>query len=744
MKREKQRLQELRSMSYADYLETPEWQETEKAAIRRAKNLCQGCNTANVALNAYHTSLENLGCEQENDVVALCATCYDRLSQHLTSQQQGTEESTETTYVDFSFGKKVTIGGVSSLITIGGPLLLHAPLPAELAGLAAAIALAVNSPKIYNEVRDYLPTPLVELIDGMAERKRERRRRGEWSTWDKLMGYHMRDQGEPSTNEEQAREQGSAPEDDLLGEPVFPHYREDETLRIGRAIDKAALAILIAAYERDKKSYPNVRVPGRRFEPHIDSLFGLGVIISAVQGSGKSMLCGLVIEQAGACDSPAIVLDHKGEYTGIAELPYLSGIIAGGPSAVKKAQQKGVPYFELTLNNVDEFVSKVISEHLQAIVLLPSYGDRWIDRATIVAEIGQALMRYSAKQTQQDQLNLPCLVLLDEAQLYIPENNRFLPPEARQNAAILNNLSNSFFNLVTNGRSNGYTMCFATQSLTFIAKWAIKSCQIKVLMRHVENNDLETCEKEIGSNKAVATREDIEALPPGVGVVFGFTRKPMLVRFDKRASRDESQTPGVARLRAKPAATPASEETTVSIATTRPSTSKQLPGLDIESITAWYTSGKIDQDLFLTLIKTVAQPETKMSSSGNTPETALQSSAEAQEKEAFPVSAKIPASVSTNGNSGNAEEGTAETALQASSERVITGVFPASTTKAETAIASSEFEKLGVSPETVKHIKKMKEANYSDREISEIVELRGRRYETYKQVLAILGYRERA
>jgi hypothetical protein len=741
MKREKARLEELRRMPYEEYRQTPEWQETQKGALKKAGNRCQVCRAGNVSLNTYHTTLDTIGCEQEGDVMTLCLACYDRLYQQLVGQEDVTSEAEGETSPHFSFTKKAIIFTPAAFVGLGLPALLHAPLPAELFGLGAAIALAINSPKIYAEMRGSLPEPVIEFLDGMAERKRARAAAGEWSKWDRLIGRHMHDQAEPDTDEEQNSEQENASEGDLLGEPVFPRYRDDETLSIGQAIDKAALAILVAAYERDKKSYPNVRVPGRRFEPHIDSLFGLGVIISAVQGSGKSMLCGLIIEQAAACDSPAIVLDHKGEYTGIAELSYLSGIIAGGPTATRKAQQKGVPFFELTPNNVDEFVRKVISEHLQAIVSLPSYGDRWIDRATIVAEIGQALMRYSTEQTQQDQLNLPCLVLIDEAQLYIPENNRFLPPEARQNANILNNLSNSFFNLVTNGRSNGYTMCFATQSLTFIAKWAIKSCQIKVLMRHVENNDLETCEKEIGSNKAVATREDIEALPPGVGVVFGFTRKPMLVRFDKRISRDESQTPGVERLRA--ATITATTATIRELPTTRQE-SDTLQNLDVESITTWYTSGKIDQDLFIRLVKTVTQPETKPGTSGNTPETAPESRAHTQERGVFPVSTKNTASVSESGNGGNSNDNTMETALQANSGRVITGLFPASTSEAETAIASSEFEKLGVSMETIKHIKKMKEANFSDRDISEIVELRGRRYETYKKVLTTLGYRERA
>jgi hypothetical protein len=89
-------------------------------------------------------------------------------------------------------------------------------------------------------------------------------------------------------------------------------------------------------------------------------------------------------------------------------------------------------------------------------------------------------------------------------------------------------------------------MCFATPSLTYVAKSMIKSCQIRVLMRHAEKNDLDMCEQ---IANGAATREEIESMPVGTGVVFGFTPKPVVIKFDKRQSRDLSETPGIERLR---------------------------------------------------------------------------------------------------------------------------------------------------------------------------------------------------
>lgn len=304
--------------------------------------------------------------------------------------------------------------------------------------------------------------------------------------------------------------------------PLFPVYPKNERLDLG-----------------------HVLATGQTFAPHFNALFGKGVIASAVQGSGKSQLLGRLIEQAAKCGVPMVVCDHKGEYAPVTELPFVNGLRAG--SAELRGQTEDCRYFELTTKNADQFVAQVMMYRYQAIIDLPSYGDSWLARAEIVAEVGQALMRYAAKQRKMGALLLPCLVALDEAQLYLPQNVNLLPPEAKKSTEVLDSLNNAYFALVSNGRSNGYTVVFATQSLTYIAKWAIKSCQIKIFGRHVEKNDLDMCGDII--NPKVATRADIETFAPGVGVVFGFTPQPVIVKFELRQSRDDSETPGLERLR---------------------------------------------------------------------------------------------------------------------------------------------------------------------------------------------------
>jgi len=300
-------------------------------------------------------------------------------------------------------------------------------------------------------------------------------------------------------------------------EPPFPAYAPNETLRLGRAV-----------------------ASGQRFDPHVNGLIGQGLIAAAMQGWGKSQLIGRIVEQCGRCGMLIVLLDHKGEHATITELPYMNGLLAGS------GDEFG---FQLTTENADTFVRLVMQNRHQAIVNLPSYGARWLSRASIVAAVGRALMDYAEEQRRRRRRVLPCLVLLDEAQLYIPQDASLLPPEAQENKQVLGDLKNAYFALATNGRSAGYTMGFATQSLTFIAKWAIKSCAVQVFGRHVEKNALDMCESIIDSD--VATRAELKSFSPGVGVVFGFTDNPMVVHFDKKESRDLSETPNIGWLRSE-------------------------------------------------------------------------------------------------------------------------------------------------------------------------------------------------
>lgn len=69
------RLHELRTMPYDEYLQTPEWLERRAQALDRAERRCQVCNTPN-ALNVHHRTYERRGNERPGDLTVLCEGCH--------------------------------------------------------------------------------------------------------------------------------------------------------------------------------------------------------------------------------------------------------------------------------------------------------------------------------------------------------------------------------------------------------------------------------------------------------------------------------------------------------------------------------------------------------------------------------------------------------------------------------------------------------------------------------------------
>jgi hypothetical protein len=239
----------------------------------------------------------------------------------------------------------------------------------------------------------------------------------------------------------------------------------------------------------------------------------------------------------------------------------------------------------------------------------------------------------------------------------------------------------------------------------------------------------------------ISSQDSLELLD-GEAFVFAPGKPGTKHRLRESTAPHGGITPGMQALRGE--GRPQSRATRSRRATTHEHASADaqatlLPTLNLDTITTWWTSHQIDEPTFLALLK-AARMQTPVGGIGNTRETAPGTLPPGEHERAFPVSAPKTAPVFGAENRGNGEAEPLETPSEASPDRVITGVFPASAGTGETAMPRPTLETLGVTMETIKHIKKMKEAGFPDRDISKIVDLAGRKYDTYRKVLESLGY----
>lgn len=72
------RLKELKNMPYSEYLQTPEWQETRKQALKDANYQCALCPATNRVLHVHHRTYERLGEERPEDLTVLCDKCHEK------------------------------------------------------------------------------------------------------------------------------------------------------------------------------------------------------------------------------------------------------------------------------------------------------------------------------------------------------------------------------------------------------------------------------------------------------------------------------------------------------------------------------------------------------------------------------------------------------------------------------------------------------------------------------------------
>jgi hypothetical protein len=74
----------LQTMSYAEYLRTPEWDEKRRAAYRKADYRCQLCDASGTELHAHHRSYARRARErEEGDLIVLCANCHKRVHEFI-------------------------------------------------------------------------------------------------------------------------------------------------------------------------------------------------------------------------------------------------------------------------------------------------------------------------------------------------------------------------------------------------------------------------------------------------------------------------------------------------------------------------------------------------------------------------------------------------------------------------------------------------------------------------------------
>ena len=77
-----EQLKERWKEAYSDYRKSTEWIAKRKLVIQRAQGICEGCRLSR-AVEAHHTTYDDVGEEFLFELVAVCRSCHDRFHKEI-------------------------------------------------------------------------------------------------------------------------------------------------------------------------------------------------------------------------------------------------------------------------------------------------------------------------------------------------------------------------------------------------------------------------------------------------------------------------------------------------------------------------------------------------------------------------------------------------------------------------------------------------------------------------------------
>jgi hypothetical protein len=179
----------------------------------------------------------------------------------------------------------------------------------------------------------------------------------------------------------------------------------------------------------------------------------------------------------------------------------------------------------------------ILEKGLQVIVSLRSWDS---DEAAALAmcQLISELRIAAANQAPQDRV--PCLLILDEAQYWLPQRKvSYLSKE------VTAMLRDEFMGLSTRGRKLGLTPAYFTQRISEINKGVVSQAGIQILMRQTLDRDINRYFEYISTRNNAKVRVSIRAFKRGEAVVCFPDGTQLHTTFAARTTKHVSNAPRV-------------------------------------------------------------------------------------------------------------------------------------------------------------------------------------------------------
>lgn len=261
--------------------------------------------------------------------------------------------------------------------------------------------------------------------------------------------------------------------------------------------------------------------PQLNLDPDVLLGNGNGIFCAGTQGTGKSVILKLIMEQvAQKVSAPIVAFDREQDLLSVIE-HFPRGVVG-------------------TYRNCPT-ARDIYADGLQVVYDLSTWPDMDVAGAMMARMIFQLM---SEVDSLPFSLRVPCLVVADEASYWLPQNRRV----SRLDEEVLANLHNAFETLASRGRKRGLVPTLFTQRFSHVAK-DVLSPGTYILMRQIVHTEqqryldyvLPTGEFYYFTDRQKKQR--IADLKPGEAIVKLATGEQVVTQFYKCKSEHVAHTP---------------------------------------------------------------------------------------------------------------------------------------------------------------------------------------------------------
>ena len=260
------------------------------------------------------------------------------------------------------------------------------------------------------------------------------------------------------------------------------------------------------------------------FQPDAEMPLATGVFFAAMPGAGKTVAMARFLEQyIHLCALACVIFCLEGDLSPIVESGLCPRGLIVGPDEIPSMRY-------------------VIEHRVQLVIDLQQCrkpGEEFVNyelAGQLIARVVKELLNaHAAIKAATGQTPLPCLLALDETQMWGPQN-----PPSYLDGKTYKTLVDILTIVATRGRKYGVVPFLAAQRIAKVHNDIIAGCEMRVLGKTDLDNDITRYRKYI--SKDVISDQTIRSLGKGQMIVC-MNGKLVIVQFKNRASKHTSHSP---------------------------------------------------------------------------------------------------------------------------------------------------------------------------------------------------------